>query len=424
MASENYFDTGLFFSEESDAENDPFSQAWDTIAKDFFFGSPPSESGRRMMAGAIGGDSLGRFVPMAPKYDLRTKAGRAASRTEVPRWRYGEDGQPERYMEQLPKRELLPQNETGYFGVDLSSPMWDWLYGSYGRKLDESNRLEEGIESTLHHEAMHAAVNDELMRHYQEAVNQMALDEFGLSGDDRPSPEQREALQGFIDDNFYRAHEYAAHLGQETGLNNPNTMFGRKKEGLGNRVTRRNEDAWGQYVDHVGTQLSPRSVSMADETRIARAGGIPFPPTLEEFSDDYAFADKRSGRPGETDTFYVRTGDKGNESQDWVDDYGDLNDPDIMMTLPFPAGSEKANFRDYLLLSPKLNAWDTGRETIENIAHIGSKMPSRKSIVRYDDRYGFIPDSRRAMGIRAIANAAKQMGKDFDIEQFMEDRGL
>ena len=186
------------------------------------------------MAGAIGGDSLGRFVPMAPKYDLRTKKGRAAIRTEVPRWRYGEDGQPERYMEQLPKRELLPQNKTGYFGVDLPL-QWTGIVAlmAGGFKLDESNRLEEGIEGTLHHEAMHAAVNDELMRHYQEAVNQMALDEFGLSGNDRPSPEQREALQGFIDDNFFRAHEYAAHLGQDTGLNNPEYNVWSKERGAG-----------------------------------------------------------------------------------------------------------------------------------------------------------------------------------------------
>ena len=404
--------------------DNPFAQAWDTIAKDFFFGSPPSESGRRMMAGAIGGDSLGRFIPMAPNYDLRTKAGRAASRTEVPRWRYGEDGQPEQYMEQLPKRELLPQNKTGYFGVDLSSPMWDWLYGSYGRKLDESNKLEEGVEATLHHEAMHAAVNDELMSHYQEAVNQMASDEFGLGGDDRANPEQREALQGFIDDNFFRAHEYAAHLGQETGLNNPNTVFGRRREGLGNRVSRRNEDAWADYIQHAGTQLSPQSLSMAEEAYIARMGGIPFPPTLEEVSDHYAFADKRNGMPGEAQTYYVGTGPGMEDSYDWVDDYADLHDPDIMMTLPFPAGSDKANFRDYRMLSPRLNSWDRGRETQDQIAHVGSKMPSRKSIGQYDDHYGFIPDSRRAMGIRAIANAAKQMGKDFDIEQFMEDRGL
>jgi hypothetical protein len=41
-----------------------------------------------------------------------------------------------------------------------------------------------------------------------------------------------------------------------------------------------------------------------------------------------------------------------------------------------------------------------------------------------NDQAGVVPDSRKAMGLRAVANAAKLMGKDFDISQFMENRGL
>ncbi len=190
---------------------------------------------------------------------------------------------PERYMEQLPKREVLPQQRKGYYGVDLSSPAWWMQYGTYGGGLRESDRLEEGVEQTLHHEAMHAAVNDELMAHYQAAVDQKAMDDFGLGDSDNPNPEQREVLQGFIDDNFFRAHEYAAHLGQEVGLDNRNKTFGRRQDGPKNRNSRHHEDAWAAYANHPGSNLSPESMAMGDEIHTARLTGIPFPLNCQTF---------------------------------------------------------------------------------------------------------------------------------------------
>ena len=404
--------------------DDPFDFMWDmAIAKDFFHGTPTKDDGRRMMQGVMGGDTLGHFVPVGTREDLRTKEGRAEnySRTEMPRWRYGEDGEPERYMEQLPKREVLPHREKGYYGVDLSSPAWWMQYGTYGQGLSESNRLEEGVEQTLHHEAMHSAVNDELMSHYQAGVDQKALDDFGLMDDDKPNPEQREVLQGYIDDNFYRAHEYAAHLGQETGLNNPNKIFGRRREGPTNRNSHRHEDAWGDYSNHPGSNLSPESMAMGDEIHTARMTGIPFPPKLSDFSDDMAYAGKRDEAYG--GGYKVRDGEEGNR---WHEDkWADYIDPDDYYpdwdTIPVKPGSEEASFRDYRQLSPKYNQYQGARD---NIQHLGHHLDDQRFIGSVNEQGGVVPDSRRAMGVRAVANAAKLMGKDFDISQFMEDRGL
>jgi len=105
MTGGNAFSAGFLFSEESDAQkqdhDEVFDFMWDMLTKDFFFGTPVRDNGRRMMQGAMGGDTLGHFVPVGKNHDLRTKAGRAEnySRTEMPRWRYGEGGEPERYME-------------------------------------------------------------------------------------------------------------------------------------------------------------------------------------------------------------------------------------------------------------------------------------------------------------------------------------
>ena len=143
-------------------------------------------------------------------------------------------------------------------------------------------------------------------------------------------------------------------------------MFGRKKEGPGNRVSRRNEDAWGDYIEHAGTQLSPQSLSMAEEAYIARMGGIPFPPTLEEVPDHYVFADKRNVMPGEAQTYYVGSGPGMEESYDWFDDYADLHDPDMMMTLPFLLVLIRPTL-EIIVLSPRLNAWVKERNPRSNL---------------------------------------------------------
>ena len=428
MTGGNAFSAGFLFSKESDAEkqdhDEVFDFMWDMLAKDFFFGTPVRDNGRRMMQGAMGGDTLGHFVPVGKNHDLRTKAGRAEnySRTEMPRWRYGEDGTPERYMEQLPKREVLPQQRKGYYGVDLSSPAWWMQYGTYGGGLRESDRLEEGVEQTLHHEAMHAAVNDELMAHYQAAVDQKAMDDFGLGDSDNPNPEQREVLQGFIDDNFFRAHEYAAHLGQEVGLDNRNKTFGRRQDGPKNRNSRHHEDAWAAYANHPGSNLSPESMAMGDEIHTARLTGIPFPPKLSDFSDEYARAEPRSEAYG--GGYRVRSGPEGDRRyEDKWDEYIDPEDyyPE-WDSIPMEPGSEDALFRDYRQLSPKYNSYQN--DARGEISHLGHHLKDQRMVGSVNDQAGVVPDSRKAMGLRAVANAAKLMGKDFDISQFMGDRGL
>ena len=261
------------------------------------------------------------------------------------------------------------------------------------------------------------------MAHYQAAVDQKAMDDYGLGDDDKPNPEQREALQGFIDDNFFRAHEYAAHLGQEVGLDNRNKTFGRRQDGPRNRNHRRHEDAWADYSNHPGSNLSPESMSMGDEIHTARLTGIPFPPKLSDFSDEYASAEPRSEAYG--GGYTPRSGPKGDSDalEERWEEYLDPNDyyPDYD-SIPMEPGSDDALFRDYRQLSPKYNHWLNDARS--EISHLGHHLKDQRMVGSVNDQAGVVPDSRKAMGLRAVANAAKLMGKDFDISQFMEDRGL
>lgn len=432
MAGRSPNDRGIIFSPQMDA----YDFVWEnTIAKDFFFATPYDEMGREaMMTAARGGGSMGHFVPKGAgreNLDLRTKEGRSSSRTHMPRWRYGEDGRPERYMEKLPKREIFPEAKTGFMGANLSSPFWNMHYGTYRRGLDESPSLIEGVEGVLHHEGMHEAMDQILSDIYSERIADR-IQEAGIPLD---FDERKEALQAdpalmaaFKEirqdetDQLMQAHEFGAHIGEVEPMQNPNTIIGRK-EGRGAIMPKRHDNRLGKYLGHTSTRLRPEGLAAADESVRASATGIPFPTNIKDVSDFVHIKpdsrNKRSHNIGLTDEGW-------DLNERLWEEHGDYGEHDYRGKTP-----EEDQFIAYNLTSPDLGdgTKENPRESFEGLPHQLIPMGETAEwfehtpVSRLMQELGQVPQMRenpdhggmeidvpRVRGLRALANAAKLGG--------------
>lgn len=377
---------------------------------------------------------MGHFVPTGREgMDLRTKEARPFSRTHLNRWRYGEDGEPERYQEKLPKREILPHMKTGYFGADLSSPMWTWDYGAYGSALDDSKALLEGVELTQHHEGMHSAMNDELMDHFSQQGNELlarrTIDNAEYGDGTKKDDDIYQEVQDEINSRFHQAHEYGAHTGEEAGLENPNTLIGRRQQRIDSPTTdspihRKHIHPWGKYLHHTGSRMTPEALKNAEEVVMARHSGIPFPPSANDFDEDWVTT-KPDSRGAGVNMDVGPLGDdyRERESEHW----GEWGNAKAM------SPAEEA-FRSYLMSSPELNhrmaddvkdqmdtlasrihgigRWENYEPSIgEESMRAAGMIPQMKTIpINQGEWEEDVPDPRRAMGLRALANAAKLGG--------------
>ena len=436
MAVRSPNDRGIIFSPQMDA----YDFVWEnTIAKDFFFSTPYDEIGRdAMMTAAMGGGSMGHFVPKgagAENLDLRTKDGRAYSRTHVPRWRYGEDGQPERYMEKLPKREIFPQAKTGFMGANLSPILWGWHYGTLGRGLEESPSLIEGVEGVLHHEGMHQAMDPILSEIYTERMRQRG-DEKGIPREDaerkavlKDDPAMREGLKELnrdIVDQFMQAHEFGAHIGEVEPMQNPNTIIGRK-EGRGAIMPRRHDNRLGKYLQHTSTRLRPEGLAAADESVRASATGIPFPTNIKDVSD---FVEMRPDSRNER-MLNIGLTDEGWDTNERMyeeaeDEYGYDNEmqergrtPEeeqfiaYKLTSPDLSDDKKENPRQSFESLPfELNPMGEAAEWFEDtpVSRMMRRLEQVPQMRKNPDHGGMEIDVPRVRGLRALANAAKLGG--------------
>lgn len=169
--------------------SDAFQRSW-AIAKDFSF-DPPSLSDVLQMRG-----TMGRFVP--PGVNAEDKI------TDVKtRWQYDKDGNPERIAEKV--EPYLPRGyQTGFAGVNLGSQMWHQLYGTYGRGLEYSPSLAQGITDTLTHESTHSAM-DPIIR---EIINEEYQNRF-----DSGELSEKEA-QKLANQDYGQFHEYGAYAAE------------------------------------------------------------------------------------------------------------------------------------------------------------------------------------------------------------------
>lgn len=169
--------------------SDAFQRGW-VIAKDFSF-EPPSISDLLQMQG-----TMGRFVP--PGVNTEDKI------TDVKtRWQYDKDGNPERVAEKV--EPYLPRGyQTGFAGVNLGSQMWHLLHGSYGRGLEYSPSLAQGITDTLTHESTHSAM-DPIIREILNEEYRNRVDSGELS--------VKEA-QKLANEDYGQFHEYGAYAAE------------------------------------------------------------------------------------------------------------------------------------------------------------------------------------------------------------------